>query len=735
MPYNDDETFTQGSNGGVFPVSGATRDNPNDFENWDWKQIRAAVVGYAATGEERSAPGSDPDTLYQAATAFYRSSRVLDYVAQNVALQAEELAGPEGAWNGPAAKSFRGMMDTLAAKLTAKSNQISGGISHTNSVPVQLHNSGNYLAWAKETIVNIDSHYASWVGTHGRRINGLAAISDYPQLVAQMTEDMRKVVRILSTQYVDTYDAVVIPDTSGFDSPGPSDEPPDGPPAPDGPPTPDPPGPPDPPPSADVPPPPEGPPSPDLPGGPEAAKFAPPDIGGPSGGGPGVGGPPPSFDLGAGPGGGPDIGGAGSGGLGALPPFVPLSSLSSSPPSFNASAPGIGGGAGVGRPAPFGVSSPDASRSGLPASADVGEPADSKADGSGPASALGLDRSGAGAPPMMPPMSPPGAGGQGGVAERPDSAGLLGGEREPWTVEVSGSVEPAEVVSAAFESEDWAIQQNSGVAAEQQALLPDGTVVPPPVSAPDGADQVPSQSTTSRERVVPATGHGERATAAGPHATASTLSSAELPVGSPGESLRARLETGYEDTGLRTGPPSASSGWPSAESGAAVPEWSGAGEKPDAAKEQPSVPGVDSVAVVRAPEGDEDFSAWDNDPLAVLPGLLPLSTTARTDRRAGSAAGQREPEPGAELRAVYRRRKFGEAEPVVEQARSFCGDEYSVAPDEREAYLASLNQPDDDEDAEDGEEDDQEERSSADLLNQDGAAWGMRSATPAGVLE
>jgi hypothetical protein len=57
----------------------------------------------------------------------------------------------------------------------------------------------------------------------------------------------------------------------------------------------------------------------------------------------------------------------------------------------------------------------------------------------------------------------------------------------------------------------------------------------------------------------------------------------------------------------------------------------------------------------------------------------------------------------------------------------------TVPPDEREEFLSSLEESEEDDDESDEEP---EERSMADLLNQDGSAWGSKpSSKPMGILE
>ena len=419
----DKDGFKPGPNGGVFPDTTANLTDNKDYENWDWKQIRAAVVGYAATANvPTSTPGADPNSIRKASVVFNRARAALEYVSDNVRLQTEALAGENGAWKSPAADAFRGMNLLFAAKLNAKAEQINGGEAvGTNNVPAQLWESGNYLQWAQQTIQWIDGYYADYVRSVGVTMgDGLARVSDYPELVTQMGEDMKKVVRILAAQYVVNTNSVTPPNPADFNvkpkppgsgGNGPPDltkTPPDltktPPPGGGGGGTP--------PPSIDIPKPPGG-------GGgggtPPPLNVAPPPGGTGGGGGTGTGQPntklavppPPALDIGGGPGGGG--GGAGGGANGGI----------NTPPPLNVPPPpgGIGGGPGGGganggikTPPPLNVSAPPGSGKG----------------GSG-------GTGGIKPPPSLAVNAPPGSGGTGG-----GTGGSGTGSIKPPSLDVNG---------------------------------------------------------------------------------------------------------------------------------------------------------------------------------------------------------------------------------------------------------------------------------------------------------
>ncbi|HUQ54859.1 hypothetical protein [Lentzea sp.] len=301
-----------------------------DFESWDWKQIRAAVVGYAATPSDArptSVPYADPNSIRHAATVFNRARDTLQFVSDNLRLQVEALAGENGAWQSPAAELFRSINLHLAANLQAKADQINGGeVTGERSVPAQLWRAGNYLEWAQNEIKRIDSYYASYVRSQGgvRMANQLTKVSAFPELVDQMAENMKKVVRLLANEYDINTASVVVPSAVDFKPKGPGIG--------------------------------------DGPGGdgnglPNDLNIDPPPPAENTGGGDGTGGnkPPPSLNIGPPP--GADLGGGGGGGgTGGGNNFRPPPSLNvEPPPGLDLSGGDGGGGTGGGndfRPPP-----------------------------------------------------------------------------------------------------------------------------------------------------------------------------------------------------------------------------------------------------------------------------------------------------------------------------------------------------------------------------------------------
>lgn len=210
--------FTQGGDGTVFGDPSSDPGSIQDYDNWDWKQIEAAINGMSA-GVDNSANSShaksvsDPQSLQDAADIFYQVQQVLSGVAQALTDQAKALAGDNGPWKGDAADSFLTMMETFSKQVTATAAALSGGTSGVDSVPQQLADNAVNLLNAQNLISEIDTYYANEAIKSGvtPMSNGLIPISQRPQLVEWMTEDMRTVLKSLAREYQVTIDSVRSP--------------------------------------------------------------------------------------------------------------------------------------------------------------------------------------------------------------------------------------------------------------------------------------------------------------------------------------------------------------------------------------------------------------------------------------------------------------------------------------------------------------------------------------------
>ncbi|HEX3783007.1 MAG TPA: hypothetical protein VHX38_25355 [Pseudonocardiaceae bacterium] len=205
------------SNNGTYGDPGSVSGDPNDYESWTWKQIEASILGSSAVVPGTSGPTTNdavanPDSLYKAGQVFFDVQAGLKMISQSISDQAMALAGPNGPWQGTSATSFLDMMTNLSNSVNAKANQINGGSGDMNPVPQQLWNNGNYLQWAQNTIQEIDSWYATQAIALGHQEpNGLAQISDLPNFVTAMTDDMRTVIRNLAGNYSLAINSVVVP--------------------------------------------------------------------------------------------------------------------------------------------------------------------------------------------------------------------------------------------------------------------------------------------------------------------------------------------------------------------------------------------------------------------------------------------------------------------------------------------------------------------------------------------
>lgn len=130
--YNSGNTTQQTDTSGIFgnnSVMGST----NDYDNWDWKQIEAVIVGgsnMAATDERnRAHAAASPQSLYDAGDAFQFVQEVLQMVSENIVAQANALAGEnDSPWQGTAADSFMTMMQTFSKQVASSVNALSGGV-------------------------------------------------------------------------------------------------------------------------------------------------------------------------------------------------------------------------------------------------------------------------------------------------------------------------------------------------------------------------------------------------------------------------------------------------------------------------------------------------------------------------------------------------------------------------------------------------------------------------------
>ncbi|MET8948854.1 hypothetical protein ABZX30_36410 [Streptomyces sp. NPDC004542] len=182
--------------------------SPSDYDSWDWKQIMAAITGGSALvpgegGEARASSVSSPQTLVKAANDFQYVQEVMAMVAKSLADQSKALAGGEGApWRGGAADAFMESMTTFSKQVASNAEALGGGATGS-SVGQNLVWSANALAVAQANIHAIDYWYANQAARLGVKpmANGLMPISQKPELVQMMTDDMRAELKKLASNY------------------------------------------------------------------------------------------------------------------------------------------------------------------------------------------------------------------------------------------------------------------------------------------------------------------------------------------------------------------------------------------------------------------------------------------------------------------------------------------------------------------------------------------------------
>ncbi|MFF6990151.1 hypothetical protein [Streptomyces sp. NPDC010273] len=219
MPDYNSGGFHQGDDGTIFGnPDGSSNGSVTDYDNWDWKQIKAAVYGMSSgVGTESNLAHArsiaNPQSLLDAANAFFHVQRVLEGVTKSLVDQAKALAGDNGPWGGSAADSFLTMMTNFSRQVKANADVLSGGSTGDHSVPHQLANNAIAFQSAQNKLAEIDVWYAHQAVLMGvtPMSDGLIPISQKPELVAMMTDDMRAVLKNLAHSYQVTTDAIVNP--------------------------------------------------------------------------------------------------------------------------------------------------------------------------------------------------------------------------------------------------------------------------------------------------------------------------------------------------------------------------------------------------------------------------------------------------------------------------------------------------------------------------------------------
>lgn len=295
-------------------------------------------------------------------------------------------------------------------------------------------------------------------------------------------------------------------------------------------------------------------------------------------------------------------------------------------------------------------------------------------------------------------MMPPGGGANPPSAERPDSAGLLGGVDAAWTPDApSGVGDPASVgETPALGAASWSSPSVGGGIPAERVDVPRSQETPAvtpgmPMMAPPGT------GTGSEAERPDSAGHlgGEASAWATPDAPGEPDPGAGTP------------------RGWATAVPV--SGWGAAPAG-----------KPDDRDDRDDRDEEVRVSVVQPAGAHEDTSAWDVGTAEFLPGLLPFAPPAEEEQDVSTDLVERSDEPWRpaedEPRETYRRIRVGDGEFIPDELPT-CGDGPAVDTETE----APEPEPED--------EPEEEERTMADLLSQDDSAWGRSASRPSGVLE
>ncbi|MFF7361482.1 hypothetical protein [Streptomyces sp. NPDC008125] len=207
MPDDYNTTGFQQDDSGIY---GDTKNqgSRSDYDSWDWKQIMAAVTGGSnmtpgAGGEARASSVSNPQTLMTAANEFQYVQEVMEMVGKSLADQAKALAGGKGApWQGAAADAFADTMTTFSKEVLSNAAALAGGSTGT-PVGQSLVAGSNSLTFAQAQIHAIDTWYANEAIRVGvvPMANGLIPVSQRPDIVEMMTNDMRSVLKSLANNY------------------------------------------------------------------------------------------------------------------------------------------------------------------------------------------------------------------------------------------------------------------------------------------------------------------------------------------------------------------------------------------------------------------------------------------------------------------------------------------------------------------------------------------------------
>ena len=193
----------------------------DDYEDWDWKQIEAAIVGGADMGniqkDKNKAEFSVPQTLWTAADSFFNLATEINNALTTFNYNVNALVGDGGPWKGDAAKVASDNFKYFSDAVTTQLDSINGKGDPSKAIYNHLYDSGNYLNWAINEITAIDEWYAGQAASLGatkhKTDDGteLIHVSDIKGLPEMITSSMQPVIKTLASKYKQSHDDTVIP--------------------------------------------------------------------------------------------------------------------------------------------------------------------------------------------------------------------------------------------------------------------------------------------------------------------------------------------------------------------------------------------------------------------------------------------------------------------------------------------------------------------------------------------
>ncbi|NED54923.1 hypothetical protein G3I24_29055 [Micromonospora aurantiaca] len=221
----------------VIPVS-----DLYDYQTWaketrGWRKLEAAVNGGAAltteSGQDHAKTLVSVRSVVETAQAFQATQDLLIWLEQTIRTAVTSMVGDDKAWKGPAANGFRDKMNYYADLLGKQAEHLAGGAvpdsttaansinssTNRNSLPSQLYDAANHLAWAQQTITYLDRAWASIASDNGVGSGSGPVPISGTEYEKPMAQQMSEVVHTVAEKYRMTTDKAA---TSTVSMPTPS---------------------------------------------------------------------------------------------------------------------------------------------------------------------------------------------------------------------------------------------------------------------------------------------------------------------------------------------------------------------------------------------------------------------------------------------------------------------------------------------------------------------------------